>query len=40
MMEKWRVDSVLILPIHRLVLKLRGKADHERSCVCVATTSI
>jgi uncharacterized protein len=37
--EKYRVDRVLILPIYRLVMKLRGKPIDERSGVYLAITS-
>ena len=39
MAEKYRVDRVLILPIYRLVMKLRGKPIDERSGVYLAITS-
>jgi hypothetical protein len=39
MAEKYRVDRVLILPIYRLVLKLRGKPIDERSGAYLAITS-
>jgi uncharacterized protein len=39
MAEKYRVDRVLILPIYRLVLKLRGKPVDERSGAYLAITS-
>ena len=39
MAEKYRVDRVLILPIYRLVLKLRGKPVDERGGVYLAITS-
>jgi hypothetical protein len=39
MAEKYRVDRVLILPIYRLVMKLRGKPIHERSGAYLAITS-
>jgi len=31
MAEKYRVDRILVLPIYRLVMKLRGQAIDERS---------
>ena len=37
--EKYRVDRVLILPIYRLVMKLRGKPTDERSGAYLAITS-
>jgi uncharacterized protein len=39
MAEKYRVDRVLILPIYRLVMKLRGKPIDERSGAYLAITS-
>jgi uncharacterized protein len=39
MAEKYRVDRVLILPIYRLVLRLRGKPIDERSGAYLAITS-
>lgn len=39
MAEKYRVDRLLILPIYRLVLKLRGKPIEERSGAYLAITS-
>jgi PPOX class probable F420-dependent enzyme len=39
MAEKYRVDRVLILPIYRLVLKLRGKPIDERGGAYLAITS-
>ena len=39
MAEKYRVDRVLILPIYRLVMKLRGKPTDERSGAYLAITS-
>ena len=38
--EKYRVDRVLILPIYRLVMKLRGKPIDARGGAYVAITSI
>jgi hypothetical protein len=40
MAEKYRVDRVLILPIYRLVMKLRGKPVDERSGAYMAITSM
>ena len=39
MAEKYRVDRVLILPVYRLVLKLRGKSSGERGGAYLAITS-
>lgn len=39
MAEKYRLDRVLILPIYRLVMKLRGKPIHERGGAYLAITS-
>jgi hypothetical protein len=39
MAEKYRVDRVLILPIYRLVMKLRGKPVDERNGAYLAITS-
>ena len=39
MAKKYRVDRVLILPIYRLVMKLRGKRTDERSGAYLAITS-
>jgi pimeloyl-ACP methyl ester carboxylesterase len=39
MAEKYRLDRVLILPIYRLVMKLRGKPIDERSAAYLAITS-
>ena len=39
MAEKYRVDRVLILPIYRLVMKLRGKPIDERGGAYLAITS-
>lgn len=39
MAEKYRLDRVLILPIYRLLLKLRGKPIDERSGAYLAITS-
>ena len=39
MAEKYRVDRVLILPIYRFVMKLRGKPIDERSGAYLAITS-
>lgn len=39
MAEKYRVDRVLILPIYRLVMKLRGKAVAERGGAYLAIES-
>ena len=38
MAEKYRVDRVLILPIYRLVMKLRGKPVDERGGAYLAIT--
>jgi PPOX class probable F420-dependent enzyme len=40
MAEKYQVDRVLILPIYRLVMKLRGKPVDERSGAYMAITSM
>jgi hypothetical protein len=37
--EKYRVDRVLILPIYRLVMKLRGKPIDDRGDAYLAITS-
>lgn len=39
MAEKYRVDRLVILPIYRLVQKLRGKPIEERSGAYLAITS-
>jgi PPOX class probable F420-dependent enzyme len=39
MAEKYRLDRVLILPIYRLVMMLRGKPTDERSAAYLAITS-
>jgi hypothetical protein len=39
MAEKYRVDRVVILPIYRLVMMLRGKPVDERSGAYLAITS-
>jgi uncharacterized protein len=39
MAEKYRVDRVLILPLYRLVMKLRGQRVDERSSAYLAITS-
>jgi uncharacterized protein len=39
MAEKYRVDRVLILPIYRLVMKLRGKPIDERGGAYLAITA-
>src|SRR5688572_9773982 len=39
MAEKYRLDRVLILPIYRLVMKLRGKPTDERSGAYLAIAS-
>jgi PPOX class probable F420-dependent enzyme len=39
MAEKYRIDRVLILPIYRLVMKLRGKPIDEHSGAYLAITS-
>jgi PPOX class probable F420-dependent enzyme len=39
MAEKYRVDRLLILPIYRLVMQLRGKPIDERSGAYLAITS-
>lgn len=39
MAEKYRLDRVLILPIYRLVTKLRGKPTEERTGAYLAITS-
>ena len=39
MAEKYRLDRVVILPIYRLVMKLRGKPTEERSGAYLAITS-
>ena len=38
--EKYRVDRVLILPIYRLVMKLRGKPIDDRGGAYLAITSV
>jgi hypothetical protein len=39
MAEKYRLDRILILPIYRLVMKLRGKPVNERTGAYLAITS-
>lgn len=39
MREKYRLDRILILPIYRLALRLRGKPIDERSGAYLAITS-
>jgi PPOX class probable F420-dependent enzyme len=39
MAKKYRIDRVLILPIYRLVMKLRGKPIDERGGAYLAITS-
>ena len=39
MAEKYHVDRVLILPIYRLVMKLRCKSTDERSGAYLAITA-
>ena len=39
MAEKYRLDRVLILPIYRLLMKLRGKPTDERSGAYLAITA-
>jgi PPOX class probable F420-dependent enzyme len=39
MAEKYRVDRVLILPLYRLMMKLRGQRVDERSSAYLAITS-
>jgi hypothetical protein len=39
MAEKYRLDHVLMRPIYRLAMKLRGKPTDERSGACPAITS-
>lgn len=39
MAEKYRLDRVLILPIHRLLMKLRGRPTDERSGAYLEITS-
>jgi uncharacterized protein len=39
MAEKYRVDRVLILPVYRLVTKLRGKASGEGDTAYLAITA-
>jgi PPOX class probable F420-dependent enzyme len=40
MARKYRVDRILILPLYRLVLRLRGKASDDRAGVYVAITPV
>ena len=39
MAEKYRIDKILVLPVYRLVMKLRGKASGESETAYLAITA-